>query len=390
MPGAIGEPQTGHRRTLYTITCGLLLMSAFSLAQSLIHHWAGAVYTLSGEILCLMAALLFTRSGRTVWATMIVCVSELICGLLLTSVYGPGFKDEAMLLFPLILVAAAVLMEWRTYTIFSAVLLMSVACAGLVLAETRGTKYHRVFNTVNILLTTVVAVGLVARNLKQGSQQALEAEREIKALSERLIHAQDAERGRLARDLHDDFGQQIAALSLGMSNLKRHIPAQHGEAHRQGELLQTRLVEFSESVRRLSHELHPEILEFSGLGAALRRYCEEFSALTGIQVACQAPGAFEGVPGPAALAAYRITQEALQNVAKHARVVEAAVSLARVDGALQLTISDSGAGMDTKTRGGSPGLGLVSIKERARLVSGTFYLESRPNQGTTLRVSIPL
>ena len=282
MPATAGDLQTGDRRALYTLTCGLLLMSAFSLAQSWIYEWTGAVYSLAGELFCLLAALWFIHSGRTFWATMIICVSELICGLLLTSVYGPGFKDEAMLLFPLILVAAAVLMEWRTYAVFSAVVLLSVACSGIILAETGGAKFHRVFNTINILLTTVVAVGLVARNLKQSSQQSLDAELEIKALSERLINAQEEERGRLARDLHDDFGQQIAALSLGMSNLKRHIPAEQDEAHRQGQLLQTRLVEFSESVRRLSHELHPEILEFSGLGAALRGYCEEFSELTEI------------------------------------------------------------------------------------------------------------
>ena len=390
MPGMVGEPHAGDRRALYILNFGLLLMSAFSLTQSLLHAWTGAAYTLTGEILCLAAALWFTRSGRTAWATMTICVSELVCGLLLTSVYGPSFKDEAMLLFPLILVAAAELMEWRPYTVFSALVVVSVAVAGLILAETGSAKYHRVFNTVNILVTTVVAVGLLARNLKQSSLQSLEAEREIKALSERLINAQEAERGRLARDLHDDFAQQIAAISLGMSNLKRHIPTEQREAHRQGELLQTRLVEFSESVRRLSHELHPQILEFSGLGAALRAYCEEFSALTEIQVACQARGAFEGVPGPVALAVYRITQEALQNVAKHAGAAHAVVSLTLADDALHLTVSDVGAGMDAKIRGVQSGLGLLSIKERARLVNGKFELESRPNQGTTLRVSIPL
>ena len=107
-------------------------------------------------------------------------------------------------------------------------------------------------------------------------------------------------------------------------------------------------------------------------------------------MACQARGAFEGVPGRVALAVYRITQEALQNVAKHARVKQASVSLTRGDGSLYLTVTDGGVGMITKTRGTPSGLGLVSIKERARQVNGRFELVSRPNQGTTLRLSIPI
>jgi len=296
-----------------------------------------------------------------------------------------------MLLFPLTLVTAAVLLDWRSYGGFSALVVVSVACSGFILVQT-GTinGYHRVLNSVNMLLATVVAVGLLARNLKRSALQSRDAEREIKALSARLINAQEEERSRIARELHDDFGQQIAALSIGMSNLKRQIPAEQSEAREQSEHIQTRLVQVSESIRRLSHELHPAALEFSGLGAALRGYCSEFGLLTGIQVSCKTSGGFEGLPDPVALAVYRITQEALQNVAKHARVSQAEVSLSRADGLLELTISDRGAGVEPKRTGMAAGLGLVSIKERTRLVNGTFEIESRPNQGTTLRVSIPV
>ena len=270
-------------------------------------------------------------------------------------------------------------------------MVVSVACSGFILVQT-GTinGYHRVLNSVNMLLATVVAVGLLARNLKRSTLQSRDAEREIKALSARLINAQEEERSRIARELHDDFGQQIAALSIGMSNLKRQIPAEQSEAREQSEHIQTRLVHVSESIRRLSHELHPAALEFSGLGAALRGYCSEFGLLTGIQVSCKTSGGFEGVPDPVALAVCRITQEALQNVAKHARVSQAEVSLSRADGLLELTISDRGAGVEPKRTGMAAGLGFVSIKERTRLVNGTFEIESRPNQGTTLRVKIPV
>jgi PAS domain S-box-containing protein len=216
------------------------------------------------------------------------------------------------------------------------------------------------------------------------------AEREIKALNARLINAQEEERSRLARELHDDISQQIAALSIGISNLRKQIPAEQTEAREQSKRLQQKLVDVSESIRRLSHELHPAGLEYSGLGAALRGYCSEFGLLNKIQVLCKTEGFFGNVPSDLALCAYRVTQEALQNVAKHAHVTEAEVELTCADGLLCLTISDHGAGMEPNRDGMAAGLGLVSIKERARLVKGTFQIESILNQGTTLSLKIPM
>jgi len=190
--------------------------------------------------------------------------------------------------------------------------------------------------------------------------------------------------------LHDDLSQQIAALSIGVSHLKRQIPPEQAEAREQSARIQQKLVQVAESIRRLSHELHPAVLEHSGLGAALRDYCSEFGILTGIRVTCKTEGSFESVPPAVALCVYRITQEALQNVAKHARVGEAEVELTRTDGSLRLTVSDRGAGMPANRAGLPAGLGLVSIKERTRLVKGTFSIQSRPNEGTVLGVRIPL
>jgi signal transduction histidine kinase len=391
-PSFADEEKTRIGRTLYVLSLGLMLMSTFSLAQSWVYGWTGAACTLGVENLCLIAALWFTHQGKTVWATKIICFSELVCGLLLTSVFGPGFKDEAILVFPLILVTAAVLLDWRSYVAFAGVVLVSVACSGFFLAQTGmgATRYHRVFNTLNILLVTAVATGLLARNLKHSVSQSREAEREIKALSARLINAQEEERCRLARELHDDVSQQIAAIAIGMSNLKRQIPTEQAGAREQSGRIQQNLAQISESIRRLSHELHPAVLELSGLGAALCGYCSEFGLLTNIRVSCKTGGSFEGVPSGVALCVYRITQEALQNVAKHARVAEAEVELTRTNGLLFLTIADHGAGMEPNRTGILAGLGLVSIKERTRLVNGTFEIQSQPNRGTALRVKIPV
>lgn len=220
--------------------------------------------------------------------------------------------------------------------------------------------------------------------------ERVRTETEIKALNARLIDAQEEERSRLARELHDDISQQIAALSIGMSNLRKHLPAEQTEAREQSNRIQQNLVGVSESIRRLSHELHPAVLEHSGLGAAIRGYCSEFGSLTNIQISCRTEGPFGNLPPAVALCVYRVTQEALQNVAKHAHVAKAEVELTHTDGLLCLTVSDHGAGVELDRAGMAAGLGLVSIKERARLVNGTFRVESAPNRGTTLSLKIPV
>jgi len=214
-------------------------------------------------------------------------------------------------------------------------------------------------------------------------------EQEIQGLTARLIGAQEEERKRLARELHDDFNQQIAALSIAMGNLKRHIPEERADTRGQSDRIHQKLVHLAESIRRMSHELHPAVLEYSGLAAALQAYCNEFGELTGVRVSLQIDGSFDGVPSLTALCIYRITQEALQNVSKHAKVGSASVELSRSNGALRLTVSDTGVGMEPDRAEAAAGLGLVSIKERTRLVKGSLEIISRPDQGTTITVRIP-
>lgn len=225
--------------------------------------------------------------------------------------------------------------------------------------------------------------------LAEELEERTRAEKEIQGLSARLINAQEEERTRLARELHDDLSQQIAALSIATSNLKADIPEEQAGARTQSDRLQQNLAGLAESIRRLSHELHPAVLEHAGLAAALRSYCAEFSSLTGVRVALEVEGSFGGVPSAVSLCVYRIVQEALQNVAKHAHVTEASVQLRRSPDTLSLTIADRGAGMVPDRTGAAAGLGLVSIKERTRLVNGAVQIQSMPNRGTTISVTIP-
>ena len=215
-------------------------------------------------------------------------------------------------------------------------------------------------------------------------------EEQIQALSARLMNAQEEERSRLARELHDDLSQQIAALSMAVSNLRTGVPSELAEVHCQSERIREKLADLGEGIRRMSHELHPAILQYSGLEAALRAYCREFAALAGIQVAFQSEGSFADVPPALALCAYRVTQEALQNVLKHAQTDKADVAVTRSGGTVKLIISDDGAGMDLNAARFSGGLGLTSIRERARLVNGTVDIQSQPGGGTTLMLTMPI
>jgi PAS domain S-box-containing protein len=216
------------------------------------------------------------------------------------------------------------------------------------------------------------------------------AEKEISALSARLITAQEEERTRLARELHDDVSQQIAAVSIAMSNLKKEIPREYSSLCDRSARIQTKLVQVAESIRRLSHDLHPAILQHSGLSAALRTYCSEFGSLTGIRVSFKTEELFHAVPSNVALGLYRIVQEALQNVLKHAQATEASVTLRCSAGTLSLVVADAGVGIDLNQTCGSLGLGLISIRERARLLNGTIEIKTQPNQGTTLTLKVPV
>jgi PAS domain S-box-containing protein len=225
-------------------------------------------------------------------------------------------------------------------------------------------------------------------NLQAELAERVRREQEIQRLSARLIDAREDERKRLARELHDDVNQQIAAVSIAVGNLKRHIPAEQVEARSQSGRIHQKLIKLAESIRRMSHELHPAILEYYGLTAALRSCCDEFGALTHMRVSFTTQGSFDGIPSSTALCVYRITQEALQNIAKHAHADMAEVVLSHSGGVLGLTVSDTGIGMDPAAA--PTGLGLISIKERARLLGGQVEITSRLNQGTSVMVTIPV
>jgi two-component system sensor histidine kinase UhpB len=226
---------------------------------------------------------------------------------------------------------------------------------------------------------------------RQQREMALQASCDHnRELTGRLITAQETERARMARQLHDDVNQQLAALSIALSSLKRRLPEAPREVHAEVARLQQQTINLSEEIRNLSHELHPGVLQHAGLVAALRGSSAEFGLQHGIEVSVEAVDNLGDLPPEVALCLYRIAQEALHNTAIHARARRARVTLRRTFAGLELTVRDDGCGFNLAEAQRAGGLGLLSIDERVRLVRGSLRIESRPRKGTQVCVRIPL
>jgi signal transduction histidine kinase len=226
---------------------------------------------------------------------------------------------------------------------------------------------------------------------QRAERVAHESAEQIRDLAGRLMTAQEAERGRIARELHDRVSQELAALSIALSALEAGLPEGTApDRRRQVARLQGRAAEMAEAIRHLSHELHPGILQYAGLAAALRSHCQEFERERGLAVKLQADDDLGDVPADVALCLYRVTQEALQNVARHAKASQVRVVLVRDGTDLVLTIGDDGQGFDLAERRRHGGLGLISLDERVRLAKGRLTIDTQPQRGTEIQVVVPL
>jgi PAS domain S-box-containing protein len=252
-------------------------------------------------------------------------------------------------------------------------------------------RLTKVIATVAAELNLVIERKRVEQALREQEALLRVSFERIRDLAGRLIVAQEGERKRIARDLHDDINQQLAGLSISLSGLKRRLASFDRTALEELlTTLQQRTINLADSVRRLSHDLHPVVLQQVGLTAALESYCAEFKEHHGIDVIFLAAGDVTAVNPDAALCLFRAAQETLRNVAKHAGAHRVQVALSREGDQLTLTIVDDGAGFDqARVRRSGGGLGLVSIEERARLLHGSVRIASGVERGTAVRVAIP-
>jgi PAS domain S-box-containing protein len=213
---------------------------------------------------------------------------------------------------------------------------------------------------------------------------------ELRALAAGLLTAQEEERRRVSRELHDDLNQKLAMLAVDIEALEQQLPASFEPLLDQLGSLRSRVVELSDDLRRVAYQLHPSMLEHLGLAVALKSYCAEFSKREKIKARLAPRDLPDALPQDVALCLYRVAQEALRNVARHSGSPRAAVSLTRTAGGIHLSIIDFGVGFDPDLPRGRGGLGFISMQERVRLVGGSWSVKSRPGQGTRIDVRIPL
>ncbi len=216
------------------------------------------------------------------------------------------------------------------------------------------------------------------------------AERALQDLSGRLIGAQEEERGRIARELHDDLNQRIALLSVQLEQLAQKPPESSVQLRRSMRELWQQTKDLSSEIHNLSHRLWPSQLKHVGIVVAVRRLGKDLSRQQGIQVEFSHGKIPRSVAEDVALCLYRIVQEALHNVVKHTESESAQVELYADSGAIKLRIADSGGGFDLEAVRGRGGLGRANVRDRVRLVGGEISIQSKPAKGTQLEVSVPI
>ena len=212
---------------------------------------------------------------------------------------------------------------------------------------------------------------------------------EIRALAAQLITAQEEERRRVSRELHDGLCQKLVSLAFDVENLAVALPSPAATRTRL-RALRARAVKVSEEARNIAYELHPSVLDDLGLVVSLKAMCDEFAKAEKIKVDFKAGKLPGTVPQKVASGLYRIAQESLQNVAKHAKAKRLTVTLAVDDQSIVLSVEDDGVGFTPQAVKGKGGLGLVSIGERARMLEGELSIESIPGDGARISVRVPL
>jgi signal transduction histidine kinase len=216
------------------------------------------------------------------------------------------------------------------------------------------------------------------------------SQQDLQALAGKLLTAQEEERRRLARELHDDFTQRLAVLAIEAAKLEQQLEGSPEPVLGTLRQIKEQIVKLSADVHAVSRQLHPSILDDLGLVTAMESECANFAQREGIAVKYEPHNLPATLPRDVALSLYRITQEALRNIAKHAETKEAYVTLAATEDTIVLSIWDDGVGFDPAAVRRKPGLGLVSMEERVRLIQGELSLNSQPGRGTVIEVRVPL
>jgi signal transduction histidine kinase len=283
---------------------------------------------------------------------------------------------------------------------FSVSMLAAVAILGNVIGLVRGEPLKTKLLRVAVAFVAILLLGAFFALMRLYRQRVqltahlahmvlLEKrlEDEHLALSDRLIRAQEEERNRIGRELHDDLNQQVALLAFGLARLSKNLPP---DCLTQVQHLLQQTNRLSSDIHRLSHELHPSVLDYHGLVPAARSLCEEFSSQHDVKVEFVEEDFPTELPHDISLCLFRILQESLNNVSKHSQGTSARVLFAGSPDGVHLTTQDDGVGFDPADERNRHGLGLLSMSERLGLVGGKLMISSFPRHGTTVKAWVPI
>ena len=232
-------------------------------------------------------------------------------------------------------------------------------------------------------LTTSLVIARLVSKLQKAKEEVLSS------VNRRLVDAEDKERTRIARDLHDDICQRLALVVNDVDELKRNSSSCPLEVSDGLAELHTDTLEIATDVQALAHELHSSHLEVMGLETAMQGFCREFGQRQQCEIDFRSH--FQNPPSTDISGSLvRVLQEALHNAAKHSGTRRVDVRLWETQGEIHLTVRDLGLGFDPEAAMRGRGLGLTSMRERMKLVNGTFSIDSRAQHGTTIHASVPL
>ena len=218
--------------------------------------------------------------------------------------------------------------------------------------------------------------------------ESREGEHALRELSQRLITSQEEERRRVARELHDQIGQEAALICTQAQRIDSGVADQEHTTHSDVHELYGRIKNLAVGISKLSHRLHSSELSFLGLAVAAERLCHDFASQYGIDVEYQAKPLPPTLDTAKSLCFYRVLQESLQNVAKHSHATQVVIELQTIKNELVLIVKDNGTGFDVNKTGSESGLGLLSMRERLNLIGGHFSIASKPGRGTNVMANV--
>jgi len=216
------------------------------------------------------------------------------------------------------------------------------------------------------------------------------AEEALSCMNRRVIEAEERERDRIARDLHENVGQRLALLAIALEQLKNDFPHQAVELLDRLDAVWRKTLEILTDVKASAHELYSPRLQYLGIAAVIRTFCEEFGERKGVEIDFRSHSFPSVVLPEVSICLFRVLQEALHNGVMHSGVQKFSVQLWGESDEIHLRVSDSGVGFDLRAARRGRGLGLIRIEQRVNLVEGTFSIDSQPEKGTTVHVSLPL